>query len=155
MNVDSICYGDDRLLAVNSTFLDYDPNDIPPMYKDIFGMWVKPENIKIGQTCEGMSFCGMTAREVDGLYIGLPNVNKILSTFEFPVKALPDVQALWGKLISLRILCQYADPEVLDYLNKQMARVKEYALAENIELPEVPRDFYKTIWTGGPNKNDG
>lgn len=150
-NVDSICYGDDRLLSVNSSWLDYDPTIIPQFYKDVFGMWVKPENIKKQPTPENLSFCGLKLIKNNGSWFGIPNVSKILSTIEFPVRKLPCIEALWGKLVSLRILTQYASSDVKDYLDMQIARVKEFASAENIELPEVPTNFFESIWTGGPN----
>lgn len=151
-NVDSICYGDDRLLVVNSDWMIYDVDIIPSFYKDIFGMWVKPENIKKTASPEGLSFCGLTITQhpKDSSWIGIPNVSKILSTIEFPVKKLPCIEALWGKLVSLRILTQYSSEDVKDYLAIQIAKVKEVAASENIELPEVPTSFYESIWTGGP-----
>nr|WPR17464.1 MAG: nonstructural protein [Avian astrovirus 5] len=149
-NVDSICYGDDRILAYNSSWVDYDVNDVPRMYKEIFGMWVKPENIKKQNDLAGLSFCGFKFFQHDGQYLGVPNVDKVLSTIEHPVRKLPDVTALWGKLQSLRILCEYAGDKAKSYLDKQLYKVQEYCKSENIELPEVPADFYSKIWTGGP-----
>ncbi|QCO31422.1 RdRp [Passerine astrovirus 1] len=149
-NVDSICYGDDRLLAVNPDWLEYDTSVIPSFYKEVFGMWVKPQNLKKQETLTGLSFCGFTFVKREGVYYGVPNVDKILSTFENPNKLLPDLSALWGKLISLRILCEYADEKVKTYLDEQIYRIRVFASAENIELPEVPDDFYHRVWTGGP-----
>lgn len=149
-NVDSICYGDDRLLSINSSWLDYNPLSIPKMYKEIFGMWVKEENVKISTNMEGLSFCGLTLIKVQSHYYGVPNVNKILSTIEFPTHRLPDLQSLWGKLQSLRILTEFSSDEVKEYLALQISRVEEIAASENLELPEVPKNFYKSIWTGGP-----
>lgn len=155
LNVDSICYGDDRLLSVNSKFVKYNPEDIPDFYKKIFGMWVKPENVKVFTSCEGASFCGLTAVKGPTGYVGVPNVDKILSTIEHPVRRLPNLEALWGKLISLRILTEFAPQDVKDYLAIQIDKVREVAESENIELPEVPKTFYRNIWTGGPKNNGG
>nr|QJI53420.1 MAG: RNA-dependent RNA polymerase [Astroviridae sp.] len=149
-NCDSICYGDDRLLAFSRKWLNYDVKIIPEMYKEVFGMWVKPENIKISNTPNGLSFCGMTLVETPGGYMGIPNVNKILSTLENPTKKLPDVQSLWGKLLSLRILCEFAPQDVKDFLDRQIYKVEDFCLHENIALPEVPQSFFSRIW-GGPN----
>nr|WPR17470.1 MAG: nonstructural protein [Avian astrovirus 3] len=148
-HVDTICYGDDRILAYDSSWLNYKVEDVPSMYKDIFGMWVKPENIKSSHTLEGLSFCGLVFIHRDKWY-GIPNVDKILSTLEHPVRRLPNIEALWGKLVSLRILCEWAPQEVHDYLDEQFVRIREYAQSENLELPEVPSDFYTIVWTGGP-----
>nr|WPR17455.1 MAG: RNA-dependent RNA polymerase [Avian astrovirus 14] len=151
--VDSMCYGDDRILSVSELFCQYDPTIIPEMYRTIFGMWVKPQNIKKSSTLEGLTFCGLTFTKVKGVWYGTPNVDKILSTIENPVKALPDIQSLWGKLISLRILTEHSRTEVKEYLDRQIFRVQEYSKAEKIELPEVPENFYSVIWSGGPNNN--
>nr|QKN88808.1 MAG: RNA-dependent RNA polymerase [Astroviridae sp.] len=148
-NVDSICYGDDRLLSVSDDF-NYDATRLPEMYKTIFGMWVKPSNIKESRCLEGLSFCGLTIIKALSNYYGVPNVNKILSTLEHPVRKLPDVTALWGKLISLRILCEFAPEYTKDFLDSQILRVKEFCQKENIQLPEVGKFFFKTIWLGGP-----
>nr|APA19798.1 nonstructural protein [Avian astrovirus] len=154
-NVDSICYGDDRILAYNSSWVAYEGNDVPRFYKEVFGMWVKPENMKIQTELTGLSFCGMVFTKVSGSYYGVPNVNKILSTIEYPTKRLPTVEALWGKLTSLRILCEFADEGVKHYLDRQISIIREFCKAENIELPEVPIGFYNLIWTGGPKNEDG
>nr|QXV86345.1 RNA-dependent RNA polymerase [Avastrovirus sp.] len=154
-NVDMLCYGDDRLMSVNTAFVHYDQNLVPSIYKGIFGMWVKPENIKTSRSAENLSFCGLTIIKTDTGYYGVPNVDKILSTFDNPVRALPSLEALWGKLLSLRILLEFADQEAKDYLSLQMAKVKSFAIAEGLKLPEVPRHFFKNIWTGGPKKENG
>nr|WPR17461.1 MAG: nonstructural protein [Avian astrovirus 4] len=149
-NVDSICYGDDRVLAYNSSWIDYNVNDVPGMYREIFGMWVKPEKIKKSSKLEGLSFCGMVFVQHKGEFFGVPTVNKILASLEEPTRKLPDIQSLWGKLTSLRILTEYSSQEVNDFLEEQIQRVREYAQTENIELPEVPSYFYRSVWTGGP-----
>ncbi|QCO31425.1 RdRp [Passerine astrovirus 2] len=148
--VDFLCYGDDRLCCIDEDFCIYQVKKVPELYKTIFGMWVKPENIKIQNDPAGLSFCGLKLVNIKGLWYGTPNVDKILSTIENPVRSLPDIESLWGKLVSLRILTQHADKEVNDYLERQMFRVKEFAAAESIDLPEVGANFYKDIWTGGP-----
>lgn len=146
-NLRYICYGDDRLLAVSKDFVIYEPDSVVKMYADVFGMWVKPENVKVRESLVGLSFCGMTiVKNSSNRYVGVPNVNKILSTLSTPTKRLPNIEALWGKLISLRILCENADPDVRDYLDKQIHCVEEYAAAEDIQLPEVGPDFFQKIW---------
>lgn len=145
-NIDFICYGDDRLLAVSEDFVKYDPELVCRMYKDIFGMWVKTENIRVSDSVEGLSFCGMKIIKGPRGYVGVPNVDKILTTLSDPVKRLPDIEALWGKLVSLRILCNNCDTAVVDYLDKQIEIVRDYADSEKIELPEVGPNFYDKIW---------
>lgn len=146
-HVDMICYGDDRLVAVDKGFVSYDPDVVIDMYKNIFGMWVKRENVKVQDDPAGLSFCGMTiCRQSNGKFVGIPNVDKILSTLQNPTKRLPDIQSLWGKLVSLRILCENAPDNVKDYLELQISNVEEYAAGEEIQLPEVGPDFYSKIW---------
>lgn len=154
-NVDMLCYGDDRLLSINSNFLHYDKSLVPSIYKGIFGMWVKPENVKVAARPENLSFCGLTLIKTPTGYYGVPNVDKILSTFDNPVRPLPSLEALWGKLLSLRILLEFASDESKDYLALQMAKVRSVAKAEGLKLPEVPRHFFRKIWTGGPKKENG
>ncbi|ACN82428.1 ORF1b, partial [Avastrovirus 3] len=142
-----ICYGDDRLLSVSEDFVKYESDTIIKMYEEIFGMWVKPENVKVQKDPEGLSFCGMTlVRNQHGIFVGVPNVDKILSTLRNPNRKLPNIESLWGKLVSLRILCQNAPENVRDYLDAQINSVEQYAEKENINLPEVGPDFYEKIW---------
>nr|WEY02619.1 RNA-dependent RNA polymerase [Goose astrovirus] len=146
-NVKYICYGDDRLLSYNADFVDYDRDTIIKMYADVFGMWVKEENVKVQMVPEGLSFCGLTIIKQDcGKYVGIPNVDKILSTLSDPTKRLPNIEALWGKLVSLRLLCHNCESTVVDFLEKQIDAVECYAYQENIKLPEVGPNFYNRLW---------
>lgn len=145
-NIDFLCYGDDRLLAVSSGFVEYDIDIVIKMYEEIFGMWVKKQNVKISKTPEGLSFCGMKIVKSPKGYVGVPNVDKILSTLSDPVRKLPNLEALWGKLVSLRILCDNCEDQVKTYLDEQIVRVEDYAHAEGLVLPEVGPDFYSKIW---------
>nr|UNY48277.1 MAG: ORF1ab polyprotein [Avastrovirus sp.] len=145
-NVDFLCYGDDRLLAYNPSFVNYDPQKTIDMYKNIFGMWVKPENIKLFDSPTGSSFCGFTLVKTHGQWVGVVNVDKLLQSLKTPTRRLPDIESLWGKLVSLKIMCYHSDPEAVSYLSNQIKRVEEYARAEGIELPEVGPDFYRKIW---------
>nr|WKY34979.1 ORF1ab [Goose astrovirus] len=146
-NITMICYGDDRLVSIRKGFINYDTNVVIDMYKNIFGMWVKPENVKVSDDIEGMTFCGLTlVKRSDGRFVGVPNVDKILSTLENPVRKLPNLESLWGKLVSLRILCENAPNSVREFLDKQINTVEEHAASENINLPEVGPDFFSQIW---------
>lgn len=154
-NFDMLVYGDDRLMTVNKNFVDYKLVNLPDFYKDVMGMWMKPENVKVLNSFEGASFCGFTFTKTSAGWVGTPNVDKILSTLSKPVRALPDVTALWGKLLSLRILVENSADDVKRYLEKQIFRVREFAQAEGIELPEVPDYFYSRLWSGGPKNYVG
>lgn len=146
-NVKYICYGDDRLLTYNTDFVNYDPSIVIEMYEKVFGMWVKPENVKIQEKPDGLSFCGLTiVKQDNGKYVGVPNVDKILSTLSDPTKRLPNLEALWGKLVSLRLLCHNCDSTVVDFLDKQIDTVECYAFQENIKLPEVGPNFFNRLW---------
>lgn len=145
-NVDMLCYGDDRLLSFKTGFVNYDKDAVIQMYKDDFGMWVKPENVKVSTEIEGLSFCGFTFKKVNGRYYGSMTAEKLLQSLNTPVRQLPNIEALWGKLVSLRILLHHSDPKHVDYLNRQIAAVEEHCRVEGIELPEIGPDFYKTIW---------
>nr|QPB10691.1 MAG: non-structural polyprotein [Neva virus] len=145
-NVDFLCYGDDRLLAFNPSFVIYDTEEVIRMYKEVFGMWVKPENIKLFDSPTGSSFCGFTFVKPHGKWIGVVNTNKLLTSLRTPVRRLPDIESLWGKLVSLKIMCYHSDPDAVSYLTEQIKRVEEYAKAEGIQLPEVGPDFYRRLW---------
>lgn len=146
-NIKFICYGDDRLLSFNSDFINYDIDTVIEMYANIFGMWVKKENVKVQSSPVGLSFCGLKIIQQDGgKYVGVPNVDKILSTLKDPTKKLPNLEALWGKLVSLRLLCHNCDSTVIDFLEKQIDTVESYAFQENIKLPEVGPNFYNRLW---------
>nr|QPB10706.1 MAG: non-structural polyprotein [Carnarvon virus] len=146
-NVDFLCYGDDRLLAINPQFCHYSHEDVISFYEQQIGMWVKPENLKTFEGPEGSSFCGFTFFKVNGVWVGAMNADKILQSLKTPVRSLPDIESLWGKLISLRILLAHSDKKHRNYLDEQIARVETYARAEGIELPEVGPNFYNQIWS--------
>jgi len=145
-NVDMLCYGDDRLLGFNPSFCLYEEQAVIEMYKNLFGMWVKPENLKVSETLTGLSFCGFTFVKTNGRWYGQMTANKLLQSLKTPVRQLPDIETLWGKLVSLRILLQHSDPRHKDYLEKQIQSVEAYCRQEGIDLPEVGPDFYRTIW---------
>ncbi|WJJ50231.1 RNA-dependent RNA polymerase, partial [Astroviridae sp.] len=139
----AICYGDDRLSGVK-----YKPNIdlIVSMYEKIFGMWVKPEKIKLHKSCEGATFCGFTFKKHEGRWVGEVNCEKLLSTLKEPVRALPDIQALWTKLVSLRLLSEHSDGKTKDLLEASLAKVEAAMVAEGIEPIKLPRHFYQQIW---------
>nr|QKN88932.1 MAG: RNA-dependent RNA polymerase [Astroviridae sp.] len=145
-SVDMLCYGDDRLLSYDSNFVDYDIEEVIRMYKEQLGMWVKPENLKLSRSLVGLSFCGFTFTKKNGVYVGVMTPAKLLQSLKTPVRQLPNPEALWGKLVSLRILLEHSDEKSKDYLNRQIQKVEDYCKAEGIEIPEVGPDFYRTIW---------
>nr|QKN88838.1 MAG: RNA-dependent RNA polymerase [Astroviridae sp.] len=144
-NVQMICYGDDRLMST-SEILNYDPVKVIELYKDIFGMWVKPENIKVSQTLEGLSFCGFTFTKKNDKWVGIANHHKLLSSLQEPVKRLKDVESLWTKLVSLRLMCENSPHHIKEYLDKQIWRVEQFCKRAEIELPDLPASFFSILW---------
>ncbi|WJJ50235.1 RNA-dependent RNA polymerase, partial [Astroviridae sp.] len=139
-----ICYGDDRLSGVK-----YKPNAemIIKMYADVFGMWVKPEKIKVSSTLEGTTFCGFTFKTTEqGKWVGEVNVEKLLSTLKEPVKVLSGIEALWGKLVSLRILVEHSSEESKELLDRAIVKVENAMKADGLIPPKLPRHFYKNLW---------
>lgn len=142
-DVTMICYGDDRLMSVEDK---PDPAHIIEMYKNVFGMWIKPDNFKITTSLEGTSFCGFTFRKVNGFWRGSVNVEKLLSTLVYPVKQLPDINALWTKLISLRLLTEYSDDDVKILLERAIYNVECAMRADGVEPPLLPVNFFTNLW---------
>ncbi|WJJ50237.1 RNA-dependent RNA polymerase, partial [Astroviridae sp.] len=138
-----ICFGDDRLSGIK-----YKP-DIPliiKMYEEIFGMWVKPEKIKLHTNLEGATFCGFTFHQHNGRWVGSVNVNKLLSTLKEPVKQLPHIEALWTKLVSYRLLLEHSDEESKQLMEKCISKVEKAMLAEGLTPVKLPRHFYSNLW---------
>nr|QKN88805.1 MAG: RNA-dependent RNA polymerase [Astroviridae sp.] len=144
-NVEMICYGDDRLMSISSD-VSYDPKLTIEMYKKVFGMWVKEENLKVSRTLQGLSFCGFTFARKDGRWIGVANHEKLLSSLVEPVKRLKDVQSLWTKLVSLRLMCDNSPKDVTDYLDRQIWRVESFCKKQGIDLPRLPASFFSLLW---------
>nr|QXV86507.1 RNA-dependent RNA polymerase [Avastrovirus sp.] len=143
-NVDSICYGDDRLLVVPKDF--YNRDIVIHMYEYVFGMWVKPENVKVSETLEGLSFCGFTFKKINNSWVGVANHDKMLSSLLEPVKRLPDIESLWCKLVSIRLMCENSPEHVKTYLDRQIWRVENFCRHVDIELPDLPASFYAMLW---------
>ncbi|WJJ50239.1 RNA-dependent RNA polymerase, partial [Astroviridae sp.] len=140
-----ICYGDDRLSGIYGYLPDKDM--LIDMYAKVFGMWVKPEKFILHKGIAGSSFCGFTFKKnKQGYWVGEVNTDKLLSTLKEPIKSLPDIEALWAKLISLRLLSEYSGKETKQLLDKSIARVEDAMLAEGIEPVKLPRHFYKQLW---------
>lgn len=143
--VKMICYGDDRILGVKNTIRLDTPRTIQ-MYKDIFGMWVKPEKVKIFPSLTGVSFCGMTFTIKNGKVLASYNADKLLASLADPVKALPDITSLWGKLVSLRILCEHSDEKARKKLDQYISRVEGMMEFEGLTVPRLPAGFFSQIW---------
>nr|WIM33499.1 ORF1ab [Bovine astrovirus] len=143
---DTIVYGDDRLTSSPSVPDDYVPR-VVAMYKDVFGWWVKPEKVKVTDTIIGASFCGFT---VGKNYQPVPsNPEKLWASLVTPCQKLPDEFALYGKLLSFKILMHNCeDHPFKDYIEKCIA-----ALEHGRSLPKITDEQLDRLWRGGPKTN--
>ncbi|UMO75827.1 MAG: ORF1ab [Guangxi mamastrovirus 1] len=142
---DTIVYGDDRLTRYPILPENYRERVID-LYKNVFGMWIKPEKVKVSDTLEGLTFCGFTVgpdrlpypTDEEKLYAGLVT----------PARKLPDVTALHGKLLSLQLLMHnHPDSAFKDYINKCLAETARHAEDLPARLTERQMD---RLWRGGP-----
>nr|BAS29607.1 ORF1ab [Bovine astrovirus] len=140
---DTIVYGDDRLTATPILPPDYVPRVIQ-MYREVFGMWVKPDKVKVSDTVIGLTFCGFT---VGPDYLPYPTQpEKLWASLVDPVSKLPDIDSLCGKLESFRILMHnHPDHPFKEYIDKCLA-----ALEDQRTMPVITDEFLEYLWRGGP-----
>nr|WNO11813.1 MAG: RNA-dependent RNA polymerase [Astroviridae sp.] len=140
---ETIVYGDDRLSSSPCVPDDY-VERVVRMYKDVFGMWVKPEKVKVTDTIIGSSFCGFT---VGQNYQPVPtNPEKLWASLVTPCQKLPDEFALYGKLLSFKILMHnYGEHPFKEYIEKCLA-----ALERGRSLPKITDEQLDRLWRGGP-----
>lgn len=158
LSYDSLVYGDDRLSVMPDLPSDY-VDRVVSMYKSIFGMWVKPQKVKVSTTPLGLSFCGFTITGGPYHYFPVPSeTEKLVAALIHPVKKLTDVDALYGKLLCYRILMHYASD---DDPFKNYILVALEVLARHIRLMGGEEPFIMTdamldkLWRGGPKKGYG
>uniref|UniRef100_A0AAU7E2D7 Non-structural polyprotein 1AB n=1 Tax=Miniopterus bat astrovirus TaxID=3141885 RepID=A0AAU7E2D7_9VIRU len=149
---DTIVYGDDRVSSTPVVPTDYCEKVIK-MYREIFGMWVKPENVKITDTIEGVSFCGFTNVLVSGRYLPVPsNCEKLVAALVTPVRKLPDLESLSGKITSYKILMHNlpdTDPAKQFVLRCELS-INKHLRAREIEPISFTREMLDYLWRGGP-----
>ncbi|UMO75852.1 MAG: ORF1ab [Hainan mamastrovirus] len=140
---ETIVYGDDRLTSTPCIPDNY-VERVVEMYKTVFGMWVKPEKVKVTKTIKGASFCGFT---VGDNYQPIPsNPDKLWSSLVTPCQRLPDELALYGKLLSFKILMHNSeDHPFKEYIEKCLA-----ALESGRTLPKITDEQLDRLWRGGP-----
>ncbi|UMO75801.1 MAG: ORF1ab [Xinjiang mamastrovirus 6] len=140
---DTIVYGDDRLSTTPCLPDDYVPR-VVQMYKEVFGMWVKPEKVKVTKTVKGASFCGFT---VGDNYQPIPsNPDKLWASLVTPCQKLPDITALCGKLLSYKILLHNMEEHPFkEYVEKCLA-----ALEDGQTMPRLTDEQLDRLWRGGP-----
>lgn len=156
--VDSLIYGDDRL----STYPELPDNykDIViSMYADIFGMWVKPDKVKVSNTIEGLTFCGFTVVKDKNMYVPVPTeTEKLIAGLVKPTKKLPDVLSLYGKLLCYRILSHNLpdDHKFKNYILVALEVVARHIRAAGGEEPfHITDTMLDRLWRGGPKRGDG
>lgn len=155
---DAIVYGDDRI----SSWPLIPPNyveTVVEMYKVVFGMWVKPEKIKISNELEGCCFCGFRVIRKDGIYIPVPvDAWKFVTSTLTPVRSMPDFDALVGKILSFQILVHNlpGDDPVKVWFSDAFAVLQQHVRQVGGEpLPIISDDMRDYLWRGGPKVNGG
>ena len=149
---ETVVYGDDRLSTWSRV-----PDDFPTlasdMYRRVFGMWVKPEKVKVSPQLEGLSFCGFT--------IG-PGFNprpaepfKLMASLLKPSKKLPDYLALHGKLLCYQILMHFVEDE--HPFKRYVLRCLDvtWRLSGKKLLRRFTEQQLNALWWGGPKRCDG
>nr|WNK76728.1 MAG: RNA-dependent RNA polymerase [Bat astrovirus] len=153
---DSIVYGDDRISSWPSVPEHY-RDIVIDMYKNIFGMWVKPEKILVRDELEGITFCGFRAVSIDGVYLPVPiDAWKFIESTINPVKSLPDFDALVGKILSFQILVHNLpdDDPVKNWFEEAYEALRLHSVANGGEpIPAITRAMREYLWRGGPKKN--
>uniref|UniRef100_A0AAU7E2G9 Non-structural polyprotein 1AB n=1 Tax=Rousettus bat astrovirus TaxID=3141900 RepID=A0AAU7E2G9_9VIRU len=149
---DTLIYGDDRLNTTPRLPSDYVTRVID-MYRDVFGMWVKPEKVRVQDTIVGLSFCGFrvmqdyTPAPVDPL--------KLLATFNTPVKKLQDIETLYCKILCFSLLCHNLpeDDIVKNWCAEAKCILAQHLRANGRDPPVIiTRDMLDTLWSGGPKR---
>ncbi|ACR54271.1 RNA-dependent RNA polymerase, partial [Mamastrovirus 11] len=156
---DSLIYGDDRLTTFPSIPSDY-VNRVVDMYKDIykdiFGMWVKPDKVVVQDTPIGLSFCGFTVNQD---FMPVPTeCDKLIASLVTPTKKLADIYSLYSKVLCYNILGYNLEDE---HEFKNYARIALEVLARHIrnmggeEPVHVTEKMLDVLWRGGPKRRDG
>ncbi|ACF75853.2 polyprotein 1AB, partial [Mamastrovirus 16] len=154
---DSLVYGDDRVTSTPLVPSNY-VERVVGMYADIFGMWVKPDNVKVSNTVNGLSFCGFTNNLISNMYLPVPtNVNKLVASLITPVKKLQDIESLAGKVLSFKVLMHNLpddDPGKIFILNCESA-LRRHMDAVGQPWVNFTTSMLDFLWRGGPKKGYG
>lgn len=150
---DTLIYGDDRLTTTPVLPSDY-VNKVVKMYKDVFGMWVKPEKVIVQPSPIGLSFCGF---EINPDYLPVPSQPyKMMASLLKPANKLHDVSSLHGKLLCFQLLMHNApdDHPFKEYLERCLVALRSHSLGSGLpyRFTEEQLDY---IWRGGPKQSYG
>ncbi|UKG18742.1 nonstructural protein 1b [Marmot astrovirus] len=150
---DTLIYGDDRL-NTTPTIPDSYVERVCAMYREIFGMWVKPEKVRVSNSIEGLSFCGFTVGP--GLVPQPTQPYKMMASLLKPCSRLPDFNSLHGKLLCFQLLCHYLpeDHPFKWYLEECLEAVKARARGNGLPA-RFTEEQLERIWRGGPKVRDG
>lgn len=147
---DTLVYGDDRLTRHPCIPPNYSER-VVEMYKHVFGMWVKPEKVKLSKTLVGLSFCGFT---ITSDYQPIPSAPyKLLAGLVSPCRDVPDLDSFHGKLLCYQILAHYLDDDhpFKLYIKKCLTVVYPHTSGN------LPRYFtgeqLDRLWRGGPKQS--
>ncbi|AVX29491.1 RNA-dependent RNA polymerase, partial [Marmot astrovirus 3] len=142
---DTVVYGDDRLSRYPILPDDYIAR-VVTLYKDVFGMWVKPEKVRTSDTLVGLTFCGFTIGPDFQPYP--TNTAKLWAGLVKPTKKLKDIYALHGKLLSLQLLCYWSKDETFkSYLEACLSITSRFV--PNLP-PRLTDQQMLWLWRGGP-----
>uniref|UniRef100_A0AAU7E2F1 Non-structural polyprotein 1AB n=1 Tax=Rousettus bat astrovirus TaxID=3141900 RepID=A0AAU7E2F1_9VIRU len=149
---DTLIYGDDRLTATPILPDDYVPR-VVRLYHDVFGMWVKPEKVRVSVDPFGLSFCGFT---IGPGYAPIPTEpKKLLASFNTPLKKLPDVDTLYCKILCFCLLLHNLpdDDPVKVWCSDARFILAQHLRAMGRDPPvHVTRDMLDSLWSGGPKE---
>lgn len=147
VHYDTLVYGDDRLTRHPCLPENYETRVIA-MYKDIFGMWVKPDKIKVSTSLVGLTFCGFT---IKANFLPEPTQPyKLLASLLKPYKTVPDIDSFHGKLLSYQILSHFLDDghPFKEYIKKAIAHV--YPSTSRLLPKSFTSEQLDRLWRGGP-----
>lgn len=148
---DTVVYGDDRLTRMPVVPDNY-VERVVQMYADVFGMWVKPEKVKVAKDLVGLTFCGFEIGPDLSPFPAQPY--KLMAGLLKPARVLPDLDALHGKLLSYQVLMHNApkDHPFKEYIEICLARIAELSSSG---LPaRFTEEQLDRLWRGGPKELD-
>ncbi|QBJ04608.1 MAG: ORF1b [Tasmanian devil-associated astrovirus 1] len=147
---DTIVYGDDRLSTYPFDYTKY-VTTVIDMYKNVFGMWVKPDKVKVSHSLSGLSFCGFVC--LDDLSPYPSNPDKFIASLTDPVKKLSDLDSLYTKILCFRLLVHNSkvQDKYKDFFDECLFILQLHYRSQGVEPPVLFDDSdYDYIWRGGP-----
>lgn len=149
---DTIVYGDDRLTRFPFVPHNY-VEEVVAMYKEVFGMWVKPEKVKVSTKLEGLTFCGFL---IGKDFCPIPaQPFKLMASLLKPAAVLPNIESLHGKLLSYQILLHFCDDDhpFKRYVERCLNVTYKYIGGS---LPKrFTSEQLEYLWRGGPRGAGG